>query len=152
MRVALLTDFPARLARRKALLLGEDLRPVEVVRARVTGGQALMHLAGIESVDQAAALREAYLYVPTAEAVRLKRGEYFWHEIVGLRVVTTTGRDLGTIAEILRTGANDVYVTRGELGEVLIPAIEHVVQSVDLDAGIMTIDPIPGLLPGDDAS
>jgi 16S rRNA processing protein RimM len=60
------------------------------------------------------------------------------------------GRQLGHIREILRTGANDVYVVVGPLGELLIPAIGDVVESIDVEAGRVLIKPMPGLLPGDD--
>jgi 16S rRNA processing protein RimM len=72
------------------------------------------------------------------------------HDIVGLTVEAEDGRRLGQIQEVLRTGANDVYVVAGPLGELLIPAIADVVQSIDLEAGRVVVRPLPGLLPGDD--
>lgn len=108
-----------------------------------------MQLADVASPTEATALFGELLYVRRDEAATPPRGSYFEHEIVGLRVRTADGRDLGEVAEILRTGANDVYVVRGDLGEVLIPAVRHVVKRVDVAAGQMLVELIPGLLPGE---
>jgi 16S rRNA processing protein RimM len=71
---------------------------------------------------------------------------YYWFQLIGLRVVTTAGEELGEIAEIITTGSNEVFVVRGPRGELLIPAIEDVVQEVDIAGGRILIDPITGLL------
>jgi 16S rRNA processing protein RimM len=149
LRVELLTDFPANFRRLKRLLLGEELTPVDVLEARVTGDHAIVRIAGVETPEAAAALRGQYLYVPIAEAAKPPRGEFFWHQIVGLRVETEAGEHLGAVAEILRTGANDVYIVRGSRGEILIPAIEDVVREVDPATGRMVVRPLPGMLPGE---
>jgi len=150
LRVQLLSDFPGAFRRRKQLLLGEALRPVDVAAASVGGASAIVRLIGVETVEAAAALRGEYLYVAAADAARPPPGEYFLHDIVGLAVEAEDGRQLGRIEEILRTGANDVYVVGGPLGELLIPAIAEVVRSIDLAAGRVVVRPLPGLLPGDD--
>jgi 16S rRNA processing protein RimM len=150
LRVTLLSDFPLAFRRRKQLLVGDDLRPFEVLRARVQGESAIVELAGIESVEAAAALRGELLHVPAEEAARPRRGEHFWHEIVGLRVETEDGRELGPI-KILRTGANDVYVVKSPAeGELLIPAIEDVVRRIEVEQGRVLVRLLPGLLPGED--
>ena len=86
------------------------------------------------------------LFRSEAEAVKLPPGEYFVHQLIGSMVVTDTGDDLGRIAEILRTGSNDVYVVRGARGEVLIPSIPDVVRNVDVDGRTVTVTVMPGLL------
>lgn len=149
MRVQLLTDFPADFRRRKRLLMGDELRPVAVLEARVTGEHAIVRLAGVETPEAAAALRGQLLYVGIDDAARPPAGELFWHQVIGLRVETSAGEPLGIVQEILRTGANDVYVVRGERGEILVPAIEDVVQDVDPVAGRMIVRPLPGMLPGE---
>lgn len=105
-----------------------------------------MRLDTIVTRDAARALIGQALYVPEAEAVALPKGEYFVHQIVGLTVVTTAGEALGTVAEVLETGSNDVYAVRGPRGEVMIPALKEVIKEVDLAAGRMVVDPLPGLL------
>ena len=89
--------------------------------------------------------RGALLEIPEGELVR-EPGSYYVHEIVGLKVVTETGRPIGEISDVLSTGANDVYVVVGPDGEVLVPAISSVVQEIDLETGVVHITALPGLL------
>lgn len=76
----------------------------------------------------------------------LPEGQYYHHQIIGLQVRTTRGEYIGEIADILEGKSNDNYIVRGKNGEILVPAIENVIQSIDLDAGIVTIEAIEGLL------
>jgi 16S rRNA processing protein RimM len=87
--------------------------------------------------------------IPLAEALPLKEGDYYEHQILGLEVWTVGGQRLGHVVEIIYTGANEVYVVRsveGNQRDVLIPAIKEVVVQVDLDAGRITVDLIEGLV------
>lgn len=145
-RVAIVTDFPERFTSLKRVRVGERLRPYEVESARLLRGEAILKLRGVEDAAAAEALRGEVLRVPIAEAVTPPAEHYYWHQIIGLEVVTTEGESLGRIAEILRTGANDVYVVQGPRGEVLIPAIEGVVKEIDLEAGRVVVQPLPGML------
>ncbi len=76
----------------------------------------------------------------------LPEGQYYHHQIIGLQVRTTQGELLGNVIEVLTGKSNDNYIVQGAKGEILIPAIEDVVQSIDLDQGIITIEAIEGLL------
>jgi len=76
----------------------------------------------------------------------LPEGQLYHHQIIGLQVRTTRGEYIGDIVDIITGKSNDNYIVRGDKGEILIPAIEDVIQSIDLDAGIVTIEPIEGLL------
>jgi len=76
----------------------------------------------------------------------LPEGQYYHHQIIGLQVGTTQGELLGNVIEILTGKSNDNYIVQGAKGDILIPAIEDVVQSIDLDQGIITIEAIEGLL------
>jgi len=76
----------------------------------------------------------------------LPEGQFYHDQIIGLQVRTTRGEYIGDVVDILTGKSNDNYIVRGARGEILIPAIEDVVQSIDLDAGIVTIEPIEGLL------
>ena len=83
-----------------------------------------------------------------ADPPDLPDDEYAIHDLEGLQVVTTEGLDLGRLIEVLRTGANDVYVVRrrGRKQDVLIPAIADVVREVNLKSRLMVVEPLPGLL------
>ena len=76
----------------------------------------------------------------------LPEGHYYHDQIIGLRVKTTGGQLIGTISAILTGQSNDNYVVRSDKGEILIPAIEDVVHSIDPDTGYITIELIAGLL------
>ncbi len=139
-RVEPLTDDPGRFRRLAAVRLelpdGEQRR-AQVESAVVSaGGRILLKLQGCDDRDAAHALRGAYILIPQALAVKLPPGHYFVDDIIGLRVVTVGGDELGVVEEVLRTGANDVYVT----GRAMIPATREVVRRVDLGAGVMTVD------------
>jgi 16S rRNA processing protein RimM len=107
-----------------------------------------LRFEGIQDRDAADALRGQDLMVAREDAVHLPEGEFFWDQVIGLRVEDTTGRILGSVKEILETGANHVYIVRpdGPGKEILVPAIKDVVQLIDPAAGRMVIDPLPGLL------
>ena len=144
MRLELLTDFPERFQpARRVYIRGS---PYTIQRARRHRAGLLIKLEGIDSLEAAEGLRDATLQVPEAEAHQLPGGTYFHFQVIGLKVVTTTGEDLGEVVEILSPGGNDIYVTRGPRGEVLVPAIGDVVKSVDLERGVLTVEPLPGLL------
>jgi 16S rRNA processing protein RimM len=76
----------------------------------------------------------------------LLEGQYYHHQVIGLEVRTTQGELIGTITDVLTGKSNDNYIVQGTKGEILIPAIEDVVKSIDLDQGRMTIEAIDGLL------
>ncbi len=139
LKVAIETDTPERFLRTSRVFMGEDHKVYTVRTARLHQGNALLRLAGIETRDDAEAWRNAYVYVSLEDAVPLDDGEYYHHQIEGLRVRTTEGEDLGRVTEVLQTGANDVWVVRGRGGEVLIPALKDVIVGVDLDAGAVTV-------------
>jgi 16S rRNA processing protein RimM len=144
-RCAILTDFPSRFATTKRVLLGDAKRPYDVERARLVRGAVVLKLSDVASRDEADRLRGQTLYVPDSEAVPLDEGSYFWYQIIGLRVLTADGEELGRIDEIIATGSNDVYVVRSGKQELLVPAIRDVVQRVDLERGIVTVELMEGL-------
>ncbi len=146
-KVQVLTDFPKRLVQLKTIYLGEDAREMQVERARLHSGSALMKFVGIDSELAAAKLRGQTIRIPIEQAAPLAKGQFYHHQIIGLQVQTTEGEQLGKVDEIMETGANDVYVVRRPDGkEVLLPAVENVIQEIDLANGRIIITPIPGLL------
>ncbi|PFA67905.1 ribosome maturation factor RimM [Bacillus sp. AFS015802] len=107
----------------------------------------LLTFEGYENINEVEKFKGGILKVEEDQLQDLEEGEYYFHEIVGCKVVTTAGEDLGTIKEILSPGANDVWVVKGERGkEYLIPYIEDIVISVDIEDQLITIEPMEGLL------
>jgi len=145
-KVKQLTDFPERFARGALLFVEGETFQREVVSARPHKGALLIKLSGMNDRNAAEILRGKYLFVAREDAMPLAEDEYYEDELVGLMVETMEGELLGELVEIMWTGANEVYIVQGPQGEVLIPAIADVVQEVDLDAGIMRVILLPGLL------
>jgi len=153
----IITDFPERLRDLGTVYFGvrEDgsgtLTPHTIEAARRQKENTwLLKLVGIEDREGADVLRSQYVFVSLADAVPLAEGEVYLFQVMGIRVVTIEGMELGTIVEFIETGANDVYVVRGTTyGEVLIPAIAGVIVSTDPAQGVMTVNLPPGLLPDD---
>jgi 16S rRNA processing protein RimM len=145
------TDFPERFAPGVQLFLGENLEEVEVAAARPHKNHILLQLKGVERREQADALRNRWLFIDEADAVQLDEDTYWVHDIIGMDVQTTGGEWLGTIREVLFTGANEVYVvetppTVNQGKELLLPAISDVIQQVNLAENLMTVQLLPGLL------
>jgi len=154
LRVRLLTNYPERFKQLEQVVLGSDPEaPPEastvyaVERTRLHQVWGILKLVGIDTPEEAERLRKQYVLVPLQDAVPLEDGEYYHYQLIGLAMYTDTGENLGEVREILETGANDVYVVQSpRYGELLIPAIESVVQTIDLEARRITIIPLPGLL------
>lgn len=143
-------DDPEFLCAFETLYLGKSYKPVEITAARLQKNTVLLHLNGVENVEEAEKLRGQVLYMDRDE-VELEEGVYFIQDLIGLEVLDADTREsYGRLTDVLQTGANDVYEVRGEDGKtVLIPAIPDVVLETDLDAGIMRIRPLEGLFDAD---
>lgn len=140
------TDFPERLSPGRVVYAGEQRERLVIRRARAHRDGLLLAFEGFSGPAEVAGLRNRILYVARQEAAPLAEGEYYYYQLVGLTVVAEDGRELGRLTEVLLTGANDVYVVRGEQGEVLLPAIPQVVRSIDLATRRMMVHLLPGLL------
>jgi 16S rRNA processing protein RimM len=143
-KVEVVTDFPERFAPQKVVYL--NARPLEIESCHPHKQHLVVKLATIDSVEDAERLRGQDLTIPRSELYPLLQGQYYTFQLIGLKVVTTEGQTLGRVTDIMSTASNDVYIVEGKRGEILIPAIEDVVKSIDLDKGEMVIEAIEGLL------
>jgi 16S rRNA processing protein RimM len=142
-----ITDFPERIRPGKTLLIGETHLPKKVASRRVHSNNLLLSFDGIDTPEEVGQLRNQWVYVPASDRPPLSEGEYYHHQLLGLKVTSEDGTELGKITDILETGANDVYIIRSDSGkEVLLPAIQSVILDIDLDKGQMRVHLIPGLL------
>lgn len=146
LRAELLTDYPERLTTHPVLYLGPDLQPYPVESVRFHKGAALLQLTGCTDRNAAEELRGQLIQIPMQEAIPLEEEEYYHFQMIGVEVFTEEGERLGRVAEVIDTKANDVYVVRGPRGELLIPAIEEVVQELDVEGRRMVVHILPGLL------
>lgn len=140
------TDFPERFAPGKRLYVGERCLAIEGIREHK--GRLILKLETVNTRQEAQALQGKLLEIRRCELPPLPEGDYYWFQIIGLEVWTTTGELVGEIVDIIRTPSNDVYAVRGAGREVLIPAIEDVIQDVDVAGGRIVVEAIEGLLNG----
>ena len=131
-KVVPLTDFDDRFDRGARLLLDGSERRVEW--SRQAGGGLVVKLAGIDNRTVAELYRGRYLEVGEGETRPAGEGRFYHHQLVGLDVLTASGRGLGTLEEVLEKPANDVWVSREGKVEHLIPATHDAVLRVDLEA------------------
>lgn len=142
------TDIPNRFSQLGEVYVGPEHQRRRVTKASpYRESMVLLRLAGIDSANAAAALIGQAIAIPLAQLPTLPADQYYIHDLIGLRVESSSGQKLGVIVDVLPTGANDVYVVReaGTGRDVLAPAVKEMVKRVDLAAGVIIIDPLPGL-------
>lgn len=116
-------------------------RPVRILDSGVSGGAITVQLDTVADRDAAQQLVGAEIAVERRQLADLPRGQYYWSDLVGLRVVNTAGTEFGRVNGLLETGANDVLDVQAPNGRLLIPFVPgHVVKSVDLAAGSILVD------------
>ncbi|HET9665068.1 MAG TPA: ribosome maturation factor RimM [Burkholderiales bacterium] len=118
---------------------GEQWKAYQVEQAHARGRALVAKLEGCEDRDSAARFRGNEVAVPRHLLPRTAANEWYWADLIGLKVISVGGEELGILSRILRTGANDVLVVQG-VRERLIPFIEDVVQEVDVPAGVIRVD------------
>jgi 16S rRNA processing protein RimM len=147
LQMDVMTDFPERLKRGVTVFAGKEYSPLTLRSVREQNRLLLVAFEGYDSPEAVGELRNQMVFVSAAGLPALEEGEYYHHELLGLKVVTEEGRLLGTITDILETGANDVYVVRPESGpEILFPGTDEVILDIDLEQGVMQIHLLPGLV------
>ena len=144
LKVEVITDFPERFTPDAQVYLNQQ--PVTIEQVEWYKGRLVIKLNAIDSVEEARKLRGQYLEIPASQLQPLPAAQYYLFQVIGLEVKTTQGELLGKVTEIITADSNDTYVVNGDWGEILIPAIEDVIKSIDLERGEMTIEPIEGLL------
>ncbi|MGH7963085.1 MAG: ribosome maturation factor RimM [Candidatus Binatia bacterium] len=106
----------------------------------------LITFEGVDSLEQAQLLRGAEVSVEEEMLPPLREGEFYYYQVIGLRVLTTTGEEIGTIAQVFFSGGHDVWVVRQGKKEHLIPVTEEIVRTIDIAGGRVIIEPLEGLL------
>ena len=148
LKIVSYAESAASFAPGKQLALRKEGRPVvtfgiESARSHKRG--ILLALQGIASVDEAKEWVGYELCINRATLPEPEEGTYYWHQIIGLEVLTVDDRHLGRVAAIFPTGSNDVYVVRGGGKEVLIPALDTVVVDIDLTQKVLRVELPEGL-------
>jgi len=138
------TDKPEQFDKLKEVCLvidQTDVRKGTIEKVRAHRNYFIVKFAGINSVSDAEALRNAEIRVDKSELIPLSEHEYYIDELLGIDVTTTEGKALGKIKEVLRSPANDVYVT----DLAMIPALKSIIISIDIQEKKMVVRPVEGL-------
>ena len=142
------TDDPARFKKLKNVILdtGKEKIDLEVAGVKFFKNMVILKFKGIDDINDVEKYRKKSLYVTRENAVKLKKNEYFIADLIGLKVESDEGEDLGILSDVLQTGANDVYVLSKE-GEddILLPAIKECVKEVNIENGTILVHLLPGL-------
>lgn len=148
-----LTDYPERIAKLELVYLADTPeaakpKPYHVQGMRMNGDFALLKLKEVPDRTQAERFRGLFVLVDVEHAIPLEEGEFYLYQLLGLSVQTETGEALGELADVLETGANDVYVVVSpQYGEVLIPVTDETIVKTDVAAGVLVVRLPEGLLP-----
>ena len=148
MVMEVLTDFPERLEPGTQVFVGEEHRALQVESARPHNEGMLIKFEGVQTPDAAGRYRNQLVYVTSADRPALPEGQYYEHQILGFSVVDDDSKEaLGTLSEIMHTGANDIYVVARQDGsELLLPVIASVVLEIDGSQRTIRVHLLPGLI------
>jgi 16S rRNA processing protein RimM len=155
LRVSTITDYPERVAELETVFLsrdveGADAKPYLIESVRLHQDYILIKFENVPDRNAAERLRDLYVLVDIEHAVPLDDDEVYLYELIGLTVKLEDGTVLGTLTDIMETGANDVYVINSDThGSILIPAHDETIVEIDLDEEVITVAPPPGSLPWD---
>jgi len=150
LKVLRITDFEDRFQIGETLYIARenaDPVPLTIDNHRMNKGFDRVHFTDYDDINDVEAFKVAYLQIAESHLTELDENEFYYNEIIGCDVFTANGENVGIITEILAPGANDVWVVKRENGsEVLIPYIEDIVKSVNVERADITIEPMEGLL------
>ena len=138
MKVYPLTDFPDRFNTIKKAFI--DDKEIDIVSTRYQNNFVVMKVKGVNSREEVARYTNKLLKINRSDVPPLNEGEYYSFDIIGLKVINQDDVVLGEIIEILKTGSNDVYITKTpESKQLLIPALKKVVTEINIEEGFMKV-------------
>ena len=143
------TDDPRRFRRLKEVVLdtGKEKMNLEIEGVKFFKQFVILKFKGLDNINDIEKYRQKSLYVTRKNAVRLQRDEYFIADLIGLKVQDEDGKELGTVKDVIETGANDVYeVEMADGKSLLLPAIKQCILNVDGENGMMQVHVLEGLL------
>lgn len=142
------TDDMKRFKELKTVIMdtGKTTFEAEIENVKFFKQFAILKIKGYDSLNDIEPLKGSTLWVTREHAVKLNKDEYYVADLIGLKVIKEDGSELGTLTEVLPTGANDVYIVKNKEGkEYYLPAIKECIRAVDMQAGVITAFLMPGL-------
>jgi 16S rRNA processing protein RimM len=128
-----------------SILLHADGRELTVESSRVHRNRLLVKFTGLDTRSEAEGLRGA-LFVTSDDVRDLPEDEFWPHDLIGCKVALVDGSEVGEVADVVPGSAHDFLTVRSDKGESLIPMVKEIVVAVDVDQGIVTLDPPAGLI------
>jgi 16S rRNA processing protein RimM len=146
-RMTVITDAPELIQPGLNIYVGERHHPYTIKEIRWHGGDMLVTLEELPDRSAVEIFRNVMVYIKGEDFPEPEKGEYYLHQLVGLKVITDQEQVLGKVKEVLVTGANDVLLVEPERGkDILLPVIDQVVLEINHDNGFVLVHLIPGLL------
>ena len=125
---------------------GREKKQLYIQNVKFFKNLVILKFKNIDNINDIEKYKGKELWIPREEAQDLEEDEYYIADLIGIQVVSDEGEELGTISDVLQTGANDVYVvSKDGAKDLLIPAIHACIQNVDVAAGQMEVHLLPGL-------
>lgn len=143
------TDDVKRFKKLKEVIVdtGKEQVVLEIEGVKFFKQFAILKFKGNNNIDDVMKYKGKSLFVTRENAVKLRKDEYFIADLIGLKVIDEEEKEIGTLRDVMETGANDVYVIDCVDGrELLLPAIRQCVLFVDLEAGFVKVHVLEGLL------
>lgn len=112
---------------------------VDVRRAALHKQMVLASLADYSSIDSVRDFVGAEVWIDPASLPEVTDGNYYWHQLQGLKVIDLDAGEIGTLESLLSTPGHAIYVVNGPYGEVMIPAVAALVKRIDLKTGTMHV-------------
>lgn len=142
------TDDVKRFKKLKHVILdtGKEKMNLEVCQVKFFKQMVILKFKEFNNINEVERFRGKSLYVTRENAVKLQKDEYFIADMIGMRVISTEGEELGILEDVLQTGANDVYVVEKEGSQqLLLPAIKACIREINMEQGTITVYLMPGL-------
>ena len=125
----------------------KESKQFQIENVKYHKNMVLLKFKGIDKIEDAEKLRNAYIEIDREDAIPLEEGTYYIADLIGLEVYTDEGILLGKVDDIYNTGANDIYVIKDELGkQILLPGTHEVIKEVNLEKSKIIVHIIPGLI------
>ena len=142
------TDDPQRFKKLKKVILddGKKQLDLEIASVKFFKNMVILKFKEFDNINDVEKFKQADLLVTRENAVKLKPGEYFIVDLIGLKGISDEGEDLGELTDVIQTGANDVYVfSKAGEQDLLVPKIPDCIKEINLEEGTVLVHLLPGL-------
>lgn len=119
-----------------------DSNEFEIVKMRAQKNIYVVKLKDIDDINLIEKYKGKDIKINESDKTKLKEGEYYKEDLIGMDVITDDGKNLGKLDDIFNTGANDIY----QVGDILLPAIDDVIKQIDIKNNKIIVHILKGLI------